>query len=167
MKKSILSCVLAGVLGVGCGGDESGQASAHDAASAAGDAAVTEKLDCGSTTKGSKQALRAFLSVLRSGDEAQILSVLAKRGRFEWIFVGRDGTAVVNVRGDRRKAAREVAESGGLPLRIRRFMNAEKPRRTTDFGFFALWNGRRGAVGKAALDCEAGTARVLSVQLRP
>jgi hypothetical protein len=163
MRKPLASWVVV-VLLVGSAGDGSGGA-ASDAAEAS--LAADAKLDCGSTKRGSKHALRSFLRILRSGEEARILSVLTKPPRFEWISVVRpNGDPIVNVRNDREEAAAAVAERGGLPLRIRRFTNAEKPHRTTDFGFVAGWNGSRGAVGKAALDCQAGTARVLSVALR-
>lgn len=156
---------LAVAAGAGFGSDGSGQATPANAARAA--AAADAKLDCGSTVRGSKRALRSFLRILARGREARILSVLAKPRRFEWIYVGRgrNRNPVIHVRHDRREAAAKVAERGGLPLRITRFMNAEEPRLNTDFGFEAEWNGRRGAVGKAVLDCRVGKARVLSVGL--
>jgi hypothetical protein len=164
VKRSVISLVLVGLL-AGCGTDGSDRRTADDVATAS--AAGEIKLACGGTERGSKRAFRSFLRILRSGDEARILSVLTKSPRFEWISVIRpNGDPIVNVRNDRREAAATVAERGGLPLRVRRFTNAEKPRRTTDFGFTAGWHGARGAIGKAALDCEAGTARVMSVALR-
>lgn len=164
MKRSVISVLLAGLL-AGCGTDGSDGVTADGVArpTLAGDT----RLDCGATERGSKRAFRFFLRILRSGDEARILSVLTKAPRFEWISVIRpNGDPIVNVRDDRREAAVAIAERGGLPLRVRRFTHVEKPRRTTDFGFTAGWDEERGAIGKAALDCDAGSARVMSVALR-
>ena len=159
---ALLALVLGLAVAAGAGFGSSGSGEAAPTSAAATDAA----LDCGSTVRDSKRALRSFLRILDRGREARILSVLAKPRRFEWIFVNRpNGNPIVGVRNDRREAAAAVAERGGLPLRITRFMNAERPRRSTDFGFEAEWKGRRGAVGKAVLDCHVGKARVLSVGL--
>ena len=66
------------------------------------------------------------------------------------------------------EAAWAVAHRGGLPLRVVRFTNSETPHGTTDFGFIGRWNGTRSLVGKAAIDCKVGKARVLSVEvIRP
>jgi PASTA domain len=126
-------------------------------------------LNCGSGVAGSERALRQFFAILRAGNEAEVRSVLADPGRFAWLTVGSNGPGgphwFVNVRRDPNKAARAVAQSGGLPLRIVRFTNSEAPHRTTDFGFVGRWNGTRPLVGKAAIDCKVGKARVLSVEV--
>jgi hypothetical protein len=135
-----------------------------DLASSSG-STTADKLDCGNTKRSAKRALRSFVGVLRSGEERRILTLLAKPRRFFALSAGyRDGSGIVSS-GDRREAAAQVSDYGGLPLRIDRFMNADRPSRTTDLGYFATWRGRREAVGKAALDCRAGTAIVLAVAI--
>ena len=111
-----------------------------------------------------KRALRHLVAAqLRQADASLILPLLAKPRDFFALGVSfNNGNTIVQSQ-NRREAADQVAESGGLRLRIDRFMNAEKPRRVTDFGFYATWNERRPAVGKAALDCKAGTVIVLGV----
>jgi hypothetical protein len=143
-----------------CGGDASGGGPTN-AASAPG------PLDCGQVRDGSKRAVRTFFAVLRSGDEQRVLDALATSGRFEWLNVGgKDGTPVLpTLRKKRRATAAAVAHLGGLPLRVTDFMTIDRPSRTMDFGFYGTWRGRK-AVGKGALDCEQGRARVLSVALR-
>jgi len=69
------------------------------------------------------------------------------------------------LRNKRRATAAAVADHGGLPLRVTDFMNIDRPSRTMDFGFHGTWRGMK-AVGKGALDCDQGRARVLSVGLR-
>lgn len=121
------------------------------------------RLDCGKGSAGSEGALRQFVAVLRRGDEQEILSVLAKPGRFEWISVQDARGPDLSVRNDRVGAAKAVAQRGGLPIKVTRFGNSEPPRGTTDFGFQGTWDGTRRLEGKAALDCRVGKARVLSV----
>lgn len=152
--------MLAASLLAGCGGDASG-----DPVSGSAPPAGTP-LDCGQGRHEAKDAVREFLSVLRSGDEQAVLRTLATGGRFEWISVhDKRGNPIVEVRGrHRRRAAAAVADVGGLPLRVTEFMNIDRPSRTTDFGFWGKWNGRK-AAGKGAIDCEQGRARVLSVGL--
>jgi hypothetical protein len=143
-----------------CGGDASG-GGPSDAAPVSG------PLQCGQTKNGSKRAVRTFFAALRSGDEQRVLDALATGGRFEWLNVGgKDGTPVLpSLRNKRRATAAAVADYGGLPLRVTDFMNIDRPSRTMDFGFFGTWRGRK-AIGKGALDCDQGRARVLSVALR-
>lgn len=152
--------VVAMALVSACGGDASG-GGPPDTASTSG------PLQCGQTKKGSKRAVRTFFAALRSGDEQRVLDALATGGRFEWLNVGdKDGTPVLpSLRNKRRATAAAVADYGGLPLRVTDFMNIDRPSRTMDFGFYGTWRGRK-AVGKGALDCEQGRARVLSVALR-
>ena len=152
-----VSAVLIAVLSLGlpaCDGDE-------DQAGGKSSLPVS-RLDCGQGRAGSEHALRQFAAVLRRGDAQEVLSVLAKRGRFEWITVGSD-RPYLGVRNDRIRAAKAVAQRGGLPIKITRFTNSESPRRTTDFGFQGVWNGTRPLIGKAALDCEVGKARVIAI----
>ena len=159
MKRSaVLFLVLLGA-SVGCGGE--GPASSQAGTSPP---TVVDKIDCGETETSAKRALRHLVAVqLRQDDASQILPLLAKPRDFFALGVSfNNGNTIVQSE-NRREAADQVAESGGLRLRIDRFMNAEKPRRVTDFGFYATWNERRPAVGKAALDCKAGTVIVLGV----
>lgn len=126
---------------------------------------VAEKIDCGRTKRSAKRALRYFVSEqLRTDEASRILPLLAKPKRFFAMTVSSSAETVVQTR-KRRDAAMQLAEYGGLRLRIDRFMNADKPSRTTDFGFFATWKGNRSATGKAALDCKSGTAIVLGVAI--
>jgi hypothetical protein len=151
-----LSVALITLLSLGlpaCGGNDD-QVAAHPGA--------TSRLDCGQGRAGSEHAFRQFAAVLRRGDAQEVLSVLAKRGRFEWITVG-SSRPILTVRNDRIRAAKAVAQRGGLPIKVTRFTNSEPPRRTTDFGFEGVWNGTRPFIGKAALDCEVGKARVISI----
>jgi hypothetical protein len=143
----------------GCSGESPTQAS-EDVPASRG---TVEKLECGSTVRSAKRALRTFLRRLRADDAAQILPLLARPPRFFAVSVGSENSKPVVSARNRFAAAKQIAEYGGLRLRIDRFMNAEKPSRTTDFGFWATWKGRRPAVGKAALNCDAGTAIVLAV----
>lgn len=136
-------------------------------ASRGADSGVAGPLDCGEDKAGSKRALRSFVAILRRGDRQEIESALARAGRFEWISVTDADGPDLSVRNDAPKAARAVARRGGLPVRITRFQNAERPRPTTDFGFVGTWDETRHLNGKAALDCIAGTARVLSVGIPP
>ena len=160
MKRlSALVLVLIAVAAWGCSGERPTQASENVPASRA----AVGKPDCGSTVRSAKRALRTLLLRLRYDDEAQILPLLARPPRFFAVGVSfPNGNRVVSAQ-NRFAAARQIAEYGGLRLRIDRFMNAEKPSRTTDFGFWATWKGRRPAVGKAALNCDAGTVIVLGV----
>ena len=137
-----------------CGGDDPSQSGAS-------------RLDCGKGKAGGEHALRQFVAVLRRGDAQEILSVLAKRGRFEWITVGDARGPDLNVRNDRVRAAEAVAERGGLPIKVTRFTNSESPRATTDLGFQGIWDRTRPFTGKAALDCQVGKARVISVGIPP
>lgn len=143
----------------GCSGESSTASS-----EASSSAAAAEKIDCGKTKTSAKRALRHLVAVqLSQDDESLILPLLAKPADFFAIGVGsQSGNEFVQSE-NRREAARAIADYGGLRLRIDRFMNAEKPHRVTDFGFHATWNDRRPAMGKAALDCKAGTVIVLGV----
>lgn len=156
------------VLAIGCSGG--GDATRSSTVSRASSASVPSRLNCGSTVAVSERALRQFLAILRAGNEGEIRSVLADPGRFAWLTVGSKGPRgvhwFVHVRRDPDEAARAVARRGGLPLRIVRFTNSEAPHRTTDFGFTGRWNGTRPLVGKAAIDCKLGKARVLSVAVK-
>jgi hypothetical protein len=151
------------LLATGCSGG-------GDASSRGSSASIPSRLDCGSGVAGSERALRQFFAILRTGNEGEIRSVLADPGRFAWLTVGskdaRGQHWFVNVRHDPGEAARAVAQRGGLPLRIVRFTNSEAPHRTTDLGFTGRWNGTRPLVGKAAIDCKPGKARVLSVAVK-
>ena len=155
-----MSAITAALIVVGCSDDSTATSSAPPSSAAA-------PLDCGQTKKGSKRAVRAFFAVLRSGDEQRVLGALATGGRFEWLNVGRqNGTPVLPaLRNKRRATAAAVADRGGLPLRVTKFMNIDRPSGTMDFGFFGMWKGRK-AVGKGALDCNQGRARVLSVGIQ-
>lgn len=146
-------------IGVGC----SGAGSASDGAGALPDRAV-DRIDCGRTETSAKRALRHLVAVqLRQDDVSLILPLLAKPKDFFAVGASfNNGNTIVQSE-NRREAAQQIADYGGLRLQIDRFMNAERPRRVTDFGFYATWNERRPAVGKAALDCEAGTLIVLGV----
>jgi hypothetical protein len=162
-RSSALVLVLIAAATWGCSGESPTQAS--EGVPASRDA--VEKLDCGSTVRSAKRALRTLALRLRFDGEAQILPLLARPPRFFAVSVSsRDGAGHGNVivsSRNRVEAARQIAEYGGLRLRIDRFMNAEKPSRTTDFGFWATWKGHRPAVGKAALNSDAGPAIVLAV----
>lgn len=125
------------------------------------------RLDCGKGRAGSEDALRQFAAVLRRGDAQEILSVLAKPGRFEWISVQDARGPDLSVRNDRVRAAEAVAQRGGLPMKVTRFDNSEPPRRTTDLGFQGRWEGTRPFNGKAALDCRVGKARVIGIGIPP
>jgi hypothetical protein len=125
------------------------------------------RLDCGEGRAGSEHALRQFVAVLRRGDAQEVLSLLAKPGRFEWISVGDARGPDFSVRNDRERAAEAVAQRGGLPIEIARFTNSEPPRRTTDLGFQGVWDDARIFYGKAALDCEVGKVRVISIGIQP
>jgi len=164
--KRLLALALVLIAGVasGCSGESSTQASERPSARAA---SADGPLDCGQGKKGSKHAVRTFFAVLRTGKEDRVLDALATDGRFEWLNVGdRDGTPVLPALRNRRRAtAAAIADYGGLPLRVADFMNIDRPSRTMDFGFWGKWRGRK-MVGKGALDCEQGRARVLSAALR-
>lgn len=149
------------LIGASVGGG--GEGSASSQAGVSPNSAV-EKIDCGETETSAKRALRHLVAVqLRQDDAGLILPLLAKPRDFFAVGASfNNGKTIVQSR-DRREAAEQIADYGGLRLRIDRFMNAEKPRRVTDFGFYATWNGRRPAVGKAALDCREGTLIVLGV----
>jgi hypothetical protein len=125
------------------------------------------RLDCGKGRAGSEDALRQFAAVLRRGDAQEILSVLAKPGRFEWISAHDAHGPDLSVRNDRVRAAEAVAQHGGLPIEVTRFTNSEPPRRSTDLGFEGIWEGTRPFTGKAALDCQVGKARVISIGVPP
>jgi hypothetical protein len=156
----LLAGVLAVALLAGCGDDASGDPTPESAAAG-------KPLDCGQGKRGSKAAVRRFFAVLRSGDERRVLRALATGGRFEWIWVAdKSGDTIVDVRGghQRRAAAAAVADYGGLPLRVGEFQNIDRPSRTMDFGYRGTWRGR-GMIGKGALDCRQGRARVLTVGL--
>lgn len=143
---------------VGCAGESS------KASDGAAPSTAAERIDCGKSKTSAKRALRHLVAVqLRQDDESLILPLLAKPADFFAIGVGTQNGKELVRSDDRREAAKEIADYGGLRLRIDRFMNAERPRRVTDFGFYATWNGRRPATGKAALDCKAGTVIVLGV----
>jgi hypothetical protein len=155
-----LSAGLIALLSLGlpaCGGDDQVGAKSSGAS----------RLDCGRGRAGSEDALRQFAAVLRRGDAQEILSVLAKPGRFEWITVGDARGPDLYVRNDRVRAAEAVAERGGLPIKVTRFTNSESPRATTDLGFQGIWDGTRPFTGKAALDCQVGKARVISIGIPP
>jgi hypothetical protein len=158
-----LSAALIALLSLGlpaCGGDD-------DQAGAKSSLPEASRLDCGKGRAGSEDALRQFAAVLRRGDAQEILSVLAKRGRFEWVSAHDARGPDLSVRNDRVRAAEAVAQRGGLPIRVTRFTNSEPPRRTTDFGFEGIWEDTRRLYGKAALDCEVGKARVISIGIPP
>lgn len=127
---------------------------------------LPERLDCGKDRNGSRAAFRQFAEVLSRGDAGLIRSVLADRPRFGWISAHRRGRALVLVRKRPNEAARKVARRGGLPLEINRFMNIDRPSRTTDAGFSGSWGGRKRFVGKGAIDCRQGRAIVLSLAVR-
>ena len=159
MKRSVIFALVLLAASVGCGLE--GSASSQTGASPNG---AVDKIDCGKTETSAKRALRHLVAVqLRQDDAALILPLLAKPQDFFAVGASfNNGKTIVQSR-NRREAAEQIADYGGLRLRIDRFMNAEKPRRVTDFGFYATWNERRPAVGKAALDCRAGTLIVLGV----
>jgi hypothetical protein len=166
VRRPVLLFVVLLLLAAGCaGGNDPGSSTVSESPSV-----IRSQLNCGSSVAGSERALRQFFSILRTGNERQIRSVLADPGRFAWLTVGFDGPGgpqwFVNVRHDPDEAAQAVAQRGGLPLIIVRFTNSERPRRTTDFGFTGRWNGTRSLVGKAALDCRLGKAIVLSVEVK-
>jgi hypothetical protein len=123
---------------------------------------VLRHLDCGSTVAGSERALRQFVAILRSGDEARIRAVLADQGRFFAISVlgSEHSSPHLSVRGDPDEAAATFAQGGRLPLRLTRITNSEPPRRTTDFGFTGRFSGNREVIGKAAIDCTQGNVIV-------
>jgi hypothetical protein len=162
-----ISAVAIFVVG-GCSGSGDGTR-----ASTASDvsAPVRTRLECGHDLAGSKHALRQFFSILRAGDEAQVRSVLADRPRFMWVSVnsnrGSHRGPHIDIRGSPGKAAKAVARSGGLRLRLVSFMNSEPPHRTTDFGFYGRWGRTRKVVGKAAIDCKEGKAIVLAAGVGP
>jgi hypothetical protein len=162
-RSLILSTLVTSVALIGCGG---GSGSIDPPAREKGMA----KLDCGRGLRGSKAAFDQYLALLRDGDEAAIRSVLGPRGdpargAFGWISVGSKERSIIDIRGNPGQAAKRVAALGGLPLRITEFMNIERPRRVTDAGFRGRWGSRKPFVGKGALNCERGTAVVLSVAL--
>lgn len=141
--------------------------SATTGEAAAATATAAGPLDCGQSKKGAKRAVRTFFAILRTGDEQLVLDALATGGRFEWLNVGkRDGTPVLPARrGKRHATAAAVAGRGGLPIRVTSFMNIDRPSGTTDLGFFGKWKGRK-LVGKGAIDCNQGRARVLSAAIQ-
>jgi hypothetical protein len=157
------------LLTAGCsgGGDSSGSSTISESPSR-----VPTHLDCGSSVAGSERALRQFFTVLRTGNETQIRSVLANRRRFFWLGVNSAGPHGPQIEARPRhrpgRAARSVAQLGRLPLRVVSFTNSEPPpaHGTTDFGFTGRWNGTRRVVGKAAIACTHGKAIVLSVFVR-
>ena len=154
-----VTLVVTSLLVSACGNSASGDTSSSQ------DSTPAAVLDCGTGEAGSKHAVRQFFSVLRSGDEQRVLDALAKGGRFEWLTVyDKRRKPIVDVRGNRRAAAAAVADYGGLPLRATNFMNIDRPSATTDFGFEGTWRARA-MVGKGALDCDQGRARVLSIKL--
>jgi len=156
---AVLIATLSLVLIPACG---DGSAAGGDAG---GNSVAAAPLDCGEGKTGAEHAVRAFFAILRSGDEDRVLDALAPDGRFEWITIyDKTNSALVDVRGNRRAAATAVADYGGLPLRVTDFSNIDSPSRTTDFGFRGTWRGRE-IVGKGALDCAQGRARVLSIGL--
>ena len=164
--KALALVIGLGFVGVGmaaCGGGGTESVSAREASVAR---PAPQRLDCGSSKAGSEDALRQFFAVLRRGNRTEVRSVLVDRPRFAWLNVQGHGGPHVYARGDPDKAARMVAQHGGLPLRITEFGNSEPPRRTTDFGFKGRWNGTRHMLGKAAIDCRQGKAIVLGVGVR-
>jgi hypothetical protein len=124
---------------------------------------VSARLDCGKGKAGSEHALRHFTAILRSGNRSELRSVLIDRPRFFALSAYGHPGPNVGVRGNPDRAARAVANHGGLPVRITTFGNSEPPRRTTDFGFLGVWNGTRRVVGKAAIDCNVGKVIVFNV----
>jgi hypothetical protein len=159
-KLSIAVIALLSITLPACGGND-------DQGTTTASTPGVSRLDCGKGNAGSKDALRQFAAVLRRGSAQEILSVLAKPGRFEWISVQDARGPDLSVRNDRVRAAEAVAQRGGLPMRVTRFVNAERPHRTTDLGFVGKWQGTRRFNGKAALDCNVGKARVLSMAVPP
>jgi len=154
-----IALVAASLLVSACGGSASGDRPGSQGS------APAAPLDCGAGEAGSKHAVREFFSVLRSGDEQGVLDALATGGRFEWLTIyDKRRKTIVDVHGNRRAAAAAVAEYGGLPVRATNFMNIDRPSATTDFGFEGTWAGRA-VVGKGALDCRQGRARVLTIEL--
>jgi hypothetical protein len=158
LSAGLIALLSLGLPACGGGGDQAAGTPSSPGAS---------HLDCGKGRAGSEDALRQLVAVLRRGDAQEILSVLAKRGRFEWISAHDARGPDLSVRNDRVRAAEAVAQRGGLPIRITRFTNSERPRRTTDFGFEGVWEGTRRLYGKAALDCQVGKARVISIGIPP
>jgi hypothetical protein len=133
---------------------------------------VLRHLNCGSTVAGSERALRQFVVILRNGDERQIRSVLADRGRFFALSVQGNGKGGpdLSVRGDPDEAAKAAAERDSFPLmltRVTRFESSERAHRTTDFGFVGRWSGNRRVIGKAAIDCTQGKVIVLAAGVQP
>jgi hypothetical protein len=126
-------------------------------------------LDCGKGVAGSEDAVRQFLAILSDGKRAEVRSVLATDGRFWRLSVNgkrRHGPHFNPSPRDRAKTARAVARRDGLPIEVTSFLNSEPPRRTTDIGFKGRWNGRRGVIGKVAIDCNQGRAIVLAAAVR-
>jgi hypothetical protein len=158
LSAGLIALVIIGL--AACGGD-------NDEAGAKSSLAQPGRLDCGKGKAGSEDALRQFVAVLRRGDAQEILSVLARPGRFEWISVGNAPGPDLSVRNHRVRAADAVEQRGGLPIQVTRFFNSEPPRPTTDLGFQGTWDGTRRFIGKAALDCQVGKARVLSIGIQP
>jgi hypothetical protein len=158
-----LPCILLLALALaGCEGDE-----ANEASEASFEPSKAERLDCGDNRAGSKAAMHEFAAILRRGERAEIAFALAPAPRFQWISVdGAEGPGLL-ARGDPGEAARVVARRGGLPFEITRFTHAERPGPSTDFGFEGVWEGDRALNGKAALDCQMGAARVLSLGIPP
>jgi hypothetical protein len=156
------SCLVLLTPGCSGGGDSSASSTVAESLSH-----VPTHLDCGSSVAGSERALRQFFTVLRTGDETQIRSVLANRKRFFWLGVNSVGPHGPQIEARPRhrpaRAARAVAQLGGLPLRVVSFTNSERPDRETGLGFTGRWSGTRRVVGKAAIDCTQGKAIVLSV----
>lgn len=160
MKRlAALALILIAGVSSGCSGEPASQASEQ----ATRPSSAIGPLDCGQGKDGSERAVRTFFAALRSGGESRILDALATGRRFEWVNVGRrDGSPVLPaLRNKRRATATAIAEFGGLPIRATEFMNIDRPSRTMDFGFWGKWRNRQ-MVGKGAVDCEQGRARVLS-----
>jgi hypothetical protein len=147
-----LACVAVfGAVLAGCGGSSSGTNDTPGGATV-----IDARLDCGKGKAGSEDALRRFTSALRRGDRGEIRSVLIDRPRFFALSAQGHPGPNVNVRDDPGRAARAVAQHGGMPVTIAQFMNSEPPSRTTDLSFRGRWNGTRRMFGKAAIDCEKG-----------
>jgi hypothetical protein len=163
--KALATVALLGAVLAGCGGGSSETNKAAGGTTTA--SPVRAHLDCAKGRAGSEAALRHFTTILRGGSQREIRSVLIDRPRFFALSANGKPDPNVNVRYDPDKAARAVADRGGLPITIARFMNSEPPSRNADFGFRGHWNGARRLIGKAAIDCTQGKVIVFNVGVRP
>ena len=160
---TLAAVLLAGLVPVVAGCDQDTPTPAEDTAN------PTPKPECGSGRAGSKAAFRQLATILASGDEGRIHTALADAPRFAWISALDIPGPELNVKDNPEKAARVVAQRGGLPITITDFQNIERPSRTTDAGFGWRWGGEGELprndqlIGKGAIDCTEGKAIVLSL----